>query len=159
MQKKIQWTVACTIAIETQLKVMPTKKCLIVSFWIFFQISRPPRQIRKSQNHQKILLCSSIFLKYNCLSTCSAWALTRYLFKAKCDKNYCSTARHKQYNIAALPKDMPNIETWRLKSVYRKDIAEHCNIWPDANIWLATNTNIPKFAYHYILTKFITIFW
>jgi len=36
--------------------VLPIKKRLVVSFWTFFQISRQPRRIRKSRNHQNFLL-------------------------------------------------------------------------------------------------------
>jgi len=31
--------------------VLPTEKRLVVSFWVFFQISRQPRRIRKNRNH------------------------------------------------------------------------------------------------------------
>jgi len=30
---------ACTVAIEARLKVLPTEKSLVVSFWTFFQTS------------------------------------------------------------------------------------------------------------------------
>jgi len=48
---------ACTVSIETYLlKVLPTEKSLVVSFWTFFQISQQSRRMRKNRNHQKFLL-------------------------------------------------------------------------------------------------------
>jgi len=35
---------------------LPTENRLLVSFWIFLQISRQPRRIRKNRNYQKVLL-------------------------------------------------------------------------------------------------------
>jgi len=45
--------------------ILPTEKSLVVSFWRFFQIFRQPRQIRKNQNHKKILLMKGYLSKVN----------------------------------------------------------------------------------------------
>jgi len=42
---------AYIVVIETYLlKVLPTEKSLVVSFWTFFEISQQPRRIRKNRN-------------------------------------------------------------------------------------------------------------
>jgi len=41
---------------------LPTEKSLVVSFWIFFQISWQPRRIRKNRNHERFCWCRSIYL-------------------------------------------------------------------------------------------------
>jgi len=45
------------------LKVLPTKKSLVVSFWTLFQISLQPRRIRKNRNHQEFLLMQGYLSK------------------------------------------------------------------------------------------------
>jgi len=43
---------------------LPTEKRLVVSFWTFFQISRQPRRIRKTETTKNSCCCScrGIFL-------------------------------------------------------------------------------------------------
>jgi len=42
--------------------VLPTEKSLVVSFWTFFQISRQPRQIKRTKNTKNFCWCRGIFL-------------------------------------------------------------------------------------------------
>jgi len=43
--------------------VLPSKNRLVVSFWIFFQISWQPQRIRKCRNHQKCCWCKGYLSK------------------------------------------------------------------------------------------------
>jgi len=45
--------------------VLPTKKRLVISFWIFFQISRQPQRIRRKRTTKNFCWCRGIFLKQN----------------------------------------------------------------------------------------------
>jgi len=57
--QQIQKIRVCIIAWQ---KVLPTKKCLVISFWSFFQVSWQPRRIERTKTTKYFGWCRGIFL-------------------------------------------------------------------------------------------------